>query len=170
MSLSALVTVGTTQFPSLTNHIAKPATLQSLFALGITSLQIQHGTAPIILPPPSTSHPTLSAFPSTPNLSTYLANADIVIAHAGAGTITESVALQKRLLVVVNDTLMHNHQTELADAMARLGCCVVTSAGHLAEQFVEKVAQVLRLDVRQARPPERQRGAFALVLSQMLEG
>lgn len=36
----------------------------------------------------------------------------------GAGTILETLRKQKKLIVVVNETLMGNHQHEIADTMA----------------------------------------------------
>ena len=73
--------------------------------------------------------------------------AKLIISHAGAGSVMEALrnvcysrnqpclpfftALQtqdafcfsqrKKLIVVVNDKLMHNHQAELADAMSEAG-------------------------------------------------
>ncbi len=37
--------------------------------------------------------------------------------RVGSGSILEALRLKKRLIVVVNDRLMDNHQQELADAM-----------------------------------------------------
>jgi len=46
---------------------------------------------------------------------------------SGAGTAIEVLRCHKPLVVVVNDELMDNHQTELADALNRegylLSCC-----------------------------------------------
>eukprot|EP01041_Mallomonas_annulata_P005048 gene5048-10113_t len=50
-------------------------------------------------------------------------SATIIISHAGAGSISEALSLKKILLIVVNDTLMNNHQTELANAMVSRGYC-----------------------------------------------
>lgn len=41
--------------------------------------------------------------------------ADLVISHAGTGSILDSLRLQKPLIVCVNDTLMDNHQQQIAD-------------------------------------------------------
>lgn len=43
---------------------------------------------------------------------------ELVIGHAGAGTIMEVLRRHKKLVVVVNETLMNNHQHEIADALA----------------------------------------------------
>ncbi|CAF4575020.1 unnamed protein product, partial [Rotaria magnacalcarata] len=43
--------------------------------------------------------------------------ADIVISHAGAGTILQALEAHKPLLVVVNEKLMNNHQLEIANEM-----------------------------------------------------
>eukprot|EP00514_Thraustochytrium_sp_LLF1b_P008653 CAMPEP_0184551824 /NCGR_PEP_ID=MMETSP0199_2-20130426/26716_1 /TAXON_ID=1112570 /ORGANISM="Thraustochytrium sp., Strain LLF1b" /LENGTH=95 /DNA_ID=CAMNT_0026947127 /DNA_START=53 /DNA_END=340 /DNA_ORIENTATION=+ len=46
-----------------------------------------------------------------------MADADWVISHAGAGTITEGLRSGKKMLVVINEGLMDNHQKELANAL-----------------------------------------------------
>ena len=45
-------------------------------------------------------------------------HSDIIISHAGAGTVMEGLKVhQKKLCVVINNDLMDNHQLELATAM-----------------------------------------------------
>ena len=46
---------------------------------------------------------------------------DLVISHAGTGSILDSLRLEKPLIVVVNDTLMDNHQQLIADKFEQQG-------------------------------------------------
>ena len=59
----------------------------------------------------------------------------MVVSHAGAGSIFESVRARRRLLVVVNPELMDNHQVELAEAMAERGHLSWTLPGGVVESL-----------------------------------
>ena len=43
-----------------------------------------------------------------------------MISHAGAGTCIEVLQAGKTLAVIVNDSLMDNHQVELAEKLAEV--------------------------------------------------
>ncbi|EDQ93015.1 uncharacterized protein MONBRDRAFT_13897 [Monosiga brevicollis MX1] len=125
--MRAFVTVGTTQFQSLTDAVVAEPVLEALHRDGITELHIQHGRAPA--PEPATKIPDglrIETFDFKPSLQQEILNADLVIGHAGAGTILETLEAGKPMIIVVNEELMHNHQIELAQAMADSGhalCC-----------------------------------------------
>ena len=59
----------------------------------------------------------------------------LLISHAGAGSILEGLRLRKLLLVVVNDQLMHNHQQELAHALAEQKHLVATTPSRLRDEL-----------------------------------
>lgn len=169
MPLHVLVTVGSTSFASLTDHIMTPATLSLLSSLGATHLTIQHGAA--ALPPSPSTCPSslaMTRFAYTPSLADHLARADLVVSHAGAGTISEALARRKRMVVVVNDMLMHNHQTELASAMANRGCCVMLGANELGERFEAKLRDALAIREECIAPPAKNKFALANVLCEQL--
>lgn len=56
------------------------------------------------------------------SISPHLETADVVISHAGSGTILETLRMgsnsRPKLIVVPNETLMDNHQLELAKALS----------------------------------------------------
>lgn len=77
------------------------------------------------------------AYQFKPSLRQDMEDADLIISHAGAGSIMEGMELcaaanakniartsggrQKKLVVVTNAALMHGHQSELADALEARG-------------------------------------------------
>lgn len=62
-------------------------------------------------------------------------NADLVISHAGSGSVLESLEANKKLIVVVNDALMDNHQLELAEKMFDEGYLLYTNCDGLADKI-----------------------------------
>jgi len=75
-------------------------------------------------------------FTFRPKISDLFASASLVVSHAGTGSIFESLRAGNPPLVVVNEDLMDNHQTEVARALQEdkhLEYCVVSD-------LVEKLA------------------------------
>jgi len=68
-----------------------------------------------------------------PSLDDDMRKASLVISHAGAGSILEGMRLRSRMVVVVNDALMDNHQQELAHELNSLDYLVATTPAKLAE-------------------------------------
>ena len=114
---SLFVTVGTTRFDKLVHAATSPMALEWMASQGYTSLTVQYGTgqAPTLPEHPSV---TIRAYNFLPTLQEDMKQADLILSHAGAGTVMEALRLHKKLVVVINTLLMDNHQTELASAMA----------------------------------------------------
>lgn len=63
----------------------------------------------------------LVVFGFSAHIADYVASADIVVSHAGTGSILDSLRLKKPLLVVSNLDLMDNHQEEVASQFEKEG-------------------------------------------------
>uniref|UniRef100_A0A7S1VH43 UDP-N-acetylglucosamine transferase subunit ALG13 n=1 Tax=Grammatophora oceanica TaxID=210454 RepID=A0A7S1VH43_9STRA len=116
------VTVGTTKFDLLIEGVTTPEALQWMNKNGYTHLIIQYGKG--TKPRSSLDDAgllTVETYDFKSSLGADMAAADLVLSHAGAGTVMEALRLGKRLVVVINTALMDNHQTELAHAMAKRG-------------------------------------------------
>lgn len=133
---SVFVTVGTTEFESLVIAASSDAILQLLKKLGYSQLTLQIGrgqTEPIS----GIRHGVNVDFYRTKDsLNVDMSNADLIISHAGGGTCLEVLEMGKPLIVVVNDTLMHNHQVELAKELS--------DGGHLHYCTPASLAQALK--------------------------
>lgn len=78
----------------------------------------------------------LHLFQFAPDLKSYIQSADVVISHAGSGTILDTLRMrpkQPALVVVPNTSLMDNHQVELAEALGRDNFLIVGSEETLPE-------------------------------------
>nr|CAG4642222.1 EOG090X0KOU [Eurycercus lamellatus] len=113
---SVFVTVGTTSFDVLINRVLHPETLDVLEKQCFTHimLQIGRGLKPDI---PDNRKIEVSWYSFKDNILHDMESASLIISHAGAGSCLESLNVGKPLIVVVNDTLMGNHQHELADKL-----------------------------------------------------
>jgi beta-1,4-N-acetylglucosaminyltransferase len=56
-----------------------------------------------------------------------------VISHAGAGTCIDVFTRGKPLIVVINETLMNNHQTELAEQLSNDNYLFYSTVSELPE-------------------------------------
>ncbi|XP_027338886.1 UDP-N-acetylglucosamine transferase subunit ALG13 homolog [Abrus precatorius] len=113
------VTVGTTCFDALVRAVDSNDVKQALFAKGYTHLLIQMGHGSY-LPTKSEGDGSLAVdyFTFSSSIADHLRSASLVISHAGSGSIFETLQLGKPLIVVVNEDLMDNHQSELAEELA----------------------------------------------------
>ncbi len=101
--------------------------------LGRISFMAMHGSCPCGL--------QVSFFTFLPSLKDQMAAADLIISHAGSGSIFEALAMHKPLVAVPNPILMHNHQAQLVEHLAALKHCIPASVDTLP-----KVLAGLQLD------------------------
>ncbi|GKT37140.1 UDP-N-acetylglucosamine transferase subunit Alg13-like protein [Aduncisulcus paluster] len=94
---------------------------------------------------------SIEIFNFEPNISKRYLSADLIISHAGAGTVLEVSRLQKHHIIVGNPLLMDNHQIELMEAMHSRGHCIgVASASALRKIFGD--TDILSKDILQLKP------------------
>ncbi|KAL3315396.1 hypothetical protein Ciccas_005973 [Cichlidogyrus casuarinus] len=116
-----LITVGTTEFEQLIQIINKSEFYSHLFALGYSKFYIQYGNGETIpLKPPSGLDLVWKSERFYSDFDQILMKSDLVISHAGAGSCLEALTppLTRKLIIVVNESLMNNHQLELAKSLA----------------------------------------------------
>ncbi|KAG8082241.1 hypothetical protein GUJ93_ZPchr0014g46897 [Zizania palustris] len=113
------VTVGTTCFDALVKAVDSEAMKEALLQKGYTDIVIQMGRGTYI-PSKVSGSSTLQVdyFTFSTSIADYIREASLVISHAGSGSIFETLRLCKPLIVVVNEDLMDNHQSELAEELA----------------------------------------------------
>uniref|UniRef100_A0A0R0JXX5 Glycosyl transferase family 28 C-terminal domain-containing protein n=1 Tax=Glycine max TaxID=3847 RepID=A0A0R0JXX5_SOYBN len=112
------VTVGTTCFDALVRAIDSDNVKKALFAKGYTHLLIQMGRGSYLPTKSEGDDCSLAVdyFTFSSSIADHLRSASLVISHAGS--IFETLRLGKPLVVVVNQDLMDNHQSELAEELA----------------------------------------------------
>ncbi|ELR18641.1 glycosyltransferase family 28 Cterminal domain containing protein [Acanthamoeba castellanii str. Neff] len=155
-----LVTVGSTKFEDLLEVVDSAAFVEAVVARGYEALVVQYGPhaahAPLHLPRLAKEHGlAYQAFAMSSSFASVLAQAALVISHAGSGTILEGLSIGKKMVVVVNDKLMDNHQMEIASVMGQ--------AKHVFDTTPNQLLALLgQADFDQLRPlPPPDTSAFA---------
>ncbi|WBW72670.1 N-acetylglucosaminyldiphosphodolichol N-acetylglucosaminyltransferase Alg13 [Schizosaccharomyces osmophilus] len=161
--MKAFVTVGSTRFDELVSSVLHAETQYQLLQHGITQLIVQFGNGKEAFGTPKPIKGiSISGFDYAPEIGSYIDSSSIVISHAGAGSILQCLRAQKPLIVVPNESLMDNHQLELANKLASLDYLITCSYRDLA-QGVEALFST------KLKPfPEPEYSAFRNVLSDVL--
>ncbi|KAK7096306.1 UDP-N-acetylglucosamine transferase subunit ALG13-like [Littorina saxatilis] len=119
----AFVTVGTTEFDQLIQSATSSDVCKALRQLGYTQLLLQIGRGQF--EPEATElsdhSPAVHFYRFKDSIADDIKAANLVICHAGAGSVLETLGAGKAAVVVINDQLMDNHQVELARQLQRLG-------------------------------------------------
>ncbi|KAL7410369.1 glycosyl transferase [Mrakia frigida] len=160
---TCFVTVGSTSFDGLVHSILSPSSLAALAAKGFTRLVVQHGNSKL---PPSwlvedtSGRLEVETFTFKDGVEECVREADLVVSHAGAGSILTTLRLDKPLIVVVNLSLMDNHQSELADTLKDKNYLLVATP----ETLAETISRIDHVGLEPFPPPEH--GAFLNILNQ----
>lgn len=150
---SVLVTVGSTRFDELVAAVDNLAFAAAVRDAGYDRLVIQAGEGDYM---PHRMFPSnckscllengllVEWFTYVPSLEPYFSSAGLVISHAGAGSIFETLRRGIPLITVPNRLLMDNHQKELAERLAADRLLVVASPERLTETVRSCDASSLR--------------------------
>ncbi|SGZ51594.1 CIC11C00000000171 [Sungouiella intermedia] len=110
---------------------------------------------------------TLLAFAFSPDISNYIADADIVVSHAGTGSILDSLRLHKPLLVVTNLKLMDNHQEEVASQFEKEGYLYKLSTEDVAAGKLEEYLGAFKKGkLKFSRLPDPPTGVVESIISE----
>ncbi|GAA5848897.1 hypothetical protein JCM3766R1_000670 [Sporobolomyces carnicolor] len=159
MGRTALVTVGSTEFTALVSVALSPSFISQLAAsLNVTSLYAQIGTSKLPhgseIGARTLGGVEIEVVRFANDLEQRVAAADLVVSHAGAGSILSflrpvpapsptcaTTARERRLIVVPNDSLMDSHQSDLADEMERKGWAIVCRDPEGLAKTVDELAR-----------------------------
>jgi beta-1,4-N-acetylglucosaminyltransferase len=139
-------TVGSTKFDALVQAVLSQPVLTALHLQGYTALVVQCGNSKVDV---GSSSATITGditslqkdgldieiWKFKPSLQTEYDRADLVISHAGSGTILDVLRLGKWLIAVPNPTLLDNHQEDLASSLNALG--------HLKASTIDDLPQTI---------------------------
>ena len=138
---TVFVTVGTTKFDALIEAVDTNEVADTLVSKGYSQLVIQKGAGryqvQTLVPLGEQHHQhtsglQTSVFEFAPSLADFMQQADLIISHAGSGSIFEALRLGKPLVAVPNAILMDNHQAELAEHISHLNYIIAARPNTLA--------------------------------------
>ncbi|TNY21026.1 UDP-N-acetylglucosamine transferase subunit ALG13 [Rhodotorula diobovata] len=193
MTLTAVLTVGSTRFDPLVGAALSPSALAALSSLGVTRLLAQVGNSAL----PRDWAEGASTVPGglvvevvrfLGDLEAKVGEADLVVSHAGAGSILSFVRpltpspsssspsapstpsqSHRRLVLVPNSTLMDSHQSDLAGEMEQKGWAVVCrEPSDLAETLRALASEVRRGGTPQHSFPALDTGKVQRILDEAL--
>ena len=132
------VTVGTTNFDDLIHVIDSTEFCAWAKAKGYAGILVQKGNGKYE-PGTGSEGVPIEHYSFKPSLHDDMAGAALVVSHAGSGSIMESLELGKPTVVVVNTSLMDNHQLELANKLHQLGKVTISNG---PQNFLAAIADL----------------------------
>ncbi|KAG2382060.1 hypothetical protein C9374_005852 [Naegleria lovaniensis] len=151
------VTVGTTRFDELIKVMSQESVIQALHDHGYSHLVMQIGTGE----EPEINHTSIPAgmkvefFGKKDSIHDDVQQADLIISHAGSGSLFESLRMGKKIIAVPNESLMGNHQTELANALGQDGNVISARIHNLEQLIVEQGDELFTQRLQQLKPMQK---------------
>ncbi|KAL0236354.1 hypothetical protein GEMRC1_002936 [Eukaryota sp. GEM-RC1] len=121
------VTVGSTSFDELISVLDTESFYDECNKTGFSRIVFQIGKGDYIPCKHTYFKGIVEWFRYRTSIHEYIASASLVISAGGAGTMSETLKLRKPLIVVINNSLLHNHQVELASKFQSLSCLLTAS-------------------------------------------
>jgi beta-1,4-N-acetylglucosaminyltransferase len=172
MAPYVFVTVGTTSFDALVDSVMSAPFADAVRLAGFDQVLVQYGRVRIACAPAGSDAwdamlhgMRFSFYGLKPSIAADIAGAGLVVSHAGAGSIFESLRAGRPLAVVINTSLADNHQTELAHAMSARGHCVHCFPDGVAASIPLALQTAARVPL-----PPRDLSAFVSSLERLLAG
>jgi beta-1,4-N-acetylglucosaminyltransferase len=120
--------VGSTLFQNLTDVVLSQEIVQTFVRLGYNRLIVQYGSGTI---PRNVSESQgnihIETIDYIKDIDTIMEESDLIISHAGSGSILSGLRMGKKMVIIPNTKLMDNHQVELAEALNQDGYLLVSS-------------------------------------------
>ncbi|KAK4517730.1 uncharacterized protein ATC70_001072 [Mucor velutinosus] len=136
--MSLFVTVGSTGFDDLIHQTTGSDFLNALSEAGIRKVVYQFGSSEQVFAKNLQSYNgkilDLDGYKYKASIAEDMEQADVIISHAGAGTILQALRMKnKKLIIVVNMSLMDNHQYQLAQAMHSSNYAICSGMSELTD-------------------------------------
>uniref|UniRef100_A0A060T8T1 UDP-N-acetylglucosamine transferase subunit ALG13 n=1 Tax=Blastobotrys adeninivorans TaxID=409370 RepID=A0A060T8T1_BLAAD len=130
--MSVLVTTGATvPFVELIQSSMSQEMLNALSHVGYSKVVVQYGHGKDHFENAKSDKMSpieVTGFSFSDNMEEAISKADLVISHAGTGSILDALRANKKLIVVVNEQLMNNHQLEIAEEFEKRGHLLVSGS------------------------------------------
>ena len=100
-------------------------------------------------------------------LDVLIYQADLVISHCGAGILLECLRSDHATCIaVVNDTLMGNHQSELADKLSSEGYIYQSTPTHILKDVLKVLGEMKNQKLK--RYPEQKEQVIVEIIDDLL--
>ncbi|KAG1469861.1 hypothetical protein G6F56_003014 [Rhizopus delemar] len=138
--MSVFITVGSTGFDDLIQETTTQEFLTCLLELNIKRVVFQYGSSEPVFAKNIQSYEgpriDIEGYRYKPSITKDILTSDIIISHAGSGTMLQTLRLQgKKLIMVVNKSLLDNHQLELAKAMHKNKYAICSDLSNLSHNI-----------------------------------